>query len=143
MEYFTTTSSAARRAGGAVVVGLYEKGDLGRAAAEIDAATGGALKRLIRTGDLSGNAGDARVLTGLPDVKAQRVVVAGLGPRDKFGVAAFRQALEASLGALKGSKVEDLVNYLTLEDVGSAKAYYLARYTVETLGNGLYSFTEM
>ncbi|HET6629849.1 MAG TPA: leucyl aminopeptidase [Woeseiaceae bacterium] len=143
MEYFTTTSSAARRAGGCVVVGLFEKGDLGRAAAEIDNASGGALKRLVRAGDLSGNLGDARILTGLANVKAQRVAVAGLGPKEKFGAAAFRQALEASLAALKGSKAEDLVNYLTLEDVGSTNAYYLARYTVETVGNGLYSFTEM
>ncbi len=143
MEYFTTTSSAARRAVGCVVVGLYETGEPGRAAAEIDAAAGGALKRLIRAGDLSGSLGDARLLTGLPKVKAQRVVVAGLGPKDKFGVAAFRQALEASLAALKGSKVDELVNYLTLEDVGSATAYYLARYTVETLGNGVYNFTQM
>ncbi len=143
MEYFTTTSSAARRAGGCLVVGLYEKGEPGRATSEIDSATGGALKRLIKSGDLSGSLGDARVLTGLPNVKAQRVVVAGLGPRQKFGVAAFRQALEASLAALKGSKAEDLVNYLTLEDAGAASPYYLARYTVETVGNGLYSFTEM
>ena len=143
MEYFTTTSSAARRAGGCVVVGLYEKGEPGRAAADIDGASGGAIKRLVRSGDLSGNLGDARVLTGLPGVKAQRVVVAGLGPRPKFGVPAFRQALEASLAALKGSKAEELVNYLTLEEVASAKPYYLARYTVETIGNGLYSFNEM
>jgi leucyl aminopeptidase len=143
MEYFTTTSNAARRAGGCLVIGLYEKGEPGRAAAEIDSASGGALKRLVKSGDLSGNLGDARVLTGLPDVKAQRVVVTGLGPREKFGVPAFRQALEAALGALKGSKAEDLVNYLTLENAGSANAYYLARYTVETIGNGLYSFTEM
>ncbi|HEX2138403.1 MAG TPA: M17 family peptidase N-terminal domain-containing protein, partial [Woeseiaceae bacterium] len=143
MEYFTTTSSAARRGGGCLVVGIYEKGEPGRAASDIDSASGGAIKRLIKSGDLSANVGDARVLTGLSNVRAQRVVVAGLGPREKFGVPAFRQALEASLSALKGSRTEDVTNYLTLEDAGPANAYYLARFTVETIGNGLYSFTAM
>jgi leucyl aminopeptidase len=143
MDYVTTTSSASRRTGGCLIVGIYEKGQPGHAAADIDAASGGTIKRLIKSGDLSGNLGDARLLTSVANIKAQRVVVVGLGPKEKFGVSEFRQALDAAMAALKGSRTEELVNYLTLEDVGSANAYYLARYTVETIGSGLYNFNEM
>jgi leucyl aminopeptidase len=67
----------------------------------------------------------------------------GLGPKERFGVPEFRQAMGAAVNALKGRKTPDIVNYLTLEDVKGASAYYLARYTVEAIGEGLYDFEEM
>ena len=143
MDYFTTTSAASRRASGCLIVGIYESGELGAAAAEIDAATGGAVRRLAKRGDLSGEIGDSRMLCSLEGVRAERVVVAGLGQKEKFGVPEFRQALAAAVRSFKGSKAQDVVNYLTLEDIKGASAYYLARYTVQAIGSGLYEFEEM
>ena len=79
----------------------------------------------------------------LPNVRARRVVVTGLGKREKFGVSAFRQAIAAAMTAVKDSKVRDVVNYLTLEEIEGGAPYYLARYTVESVGNVLYRFTSM
>ncbi|MCH8150734.1 MAG: glycogen-debranching protein, partial [Planctomycetes bacterium] len=42
-----------------------------------------------------------------------------------------------------GFTLSDMVSYLTLEDVAGTSAYYLARHTVEAIGNSLYSFSEM
>ncbi|MEX2123203.1 MAG: leucyl aminopeptidase [Woeseia sp.] len=143
MDYFTTTSTASRRAGGCLIVGVYESGEPGKAAADIDAASDGGLKRLVRRGDLSGELGESRMLGSIDGARAERVVVAGLGQKAKFGVSEFRQALAAAVRAFKGTRIQDVVNYLTLEDVSGASAYYLARYTVETIGSGLYDFEEM
>jgi leucyl aminopeptidase len=119
------------------------RGKLGKAAADIDAASDGAIKRLVRRGDLSGKLGDSRLLASVAGTRAERIVVTGLGPAGKLGVSQFRQALAAAVNAMKGCKTSDVVNYLTLEDVEGANAYYLARHTVETIGNGYYEFTEM
>jgi leucyl aminopeptidase len=143
MDYFTTTTAASRRASGCLIVGIYESGKLSVAAGEIDAATGGAMKRLVKRGDLSGELGESRLLCSLDGVRAERIVVAGLGQEEKFGVPEFRQAMGAAVRTIKGSKAQDVVNYLTLEDVMGVSAYYLARYTVESLGSGLYDFEEM
>ncbi|HEX5763965.1 MAG TPA: leucyl aminopeptidase [Woeseiaceae bacterium] len=143
MDYFTTTSAASRQKAGCLIVGIYESGLLSAAAAEIDTATGGAIKRLAKSGDLSGELGECRTICSLKGVRADRVVIAGLGQKEKFGVAEFRQAMGAAVRAFKGSKVYEVVNYLTIEDVKAASAYYLARYTVESIGNGLYDFEEM
>jgi leucyl aminopeptidase len=143
MDYFTTTTAASRRESGCLIVGIYESGKLSAAAAEIDAASGGAIKRLVKRGDLCGELGESRLLCSLDGTRADRVVVAGLGQTEKFGVAEFRQALAAAVRAIKGSKSQDVLNYLTLEDVKGVSAYYLARYTVESIGNGLYDFEEM
>jgi leucyl aminopeptidase len=143
MDYFTTTSAASRQQAGCLIVGIYETGQLSSAAAEIDNATGGAIKRLAKRGDLSGELGESRMLCSLEGVRAERIVIAGLGQKEKFGVAEFRQAMAAAVRAFKGSKVHEVVNYLTLENVQTASAYYLSRYTVESIGNGLYDFEDM
>ncbi len=143
MNYSTTTTSASRLAAACLIVGVYESGDPGKAARELDDATDGAIRNLFRHGDISGQLGDARLLLALPKVRAPRVVVVGLGKRERFGVSAFRQAVAAAMTTLKGSKAQDVVNYLTLEEVHDTGAYYLARYTVETIGTALYDFSEM
>ena len=143
MEYSTSTSAASRQAASAVVIGVYEGGKPGQAAADIDSACGGRLRKLIRSGDVSGTLGNCTILTALQGVRAARVVVVGLGKADEFGITQFRKASAAAMAALKSYKIRDLVTYLTLEPVASASVYYLARYTVQTIGDALYRFETM
>ena len=143
MKYFTTTSAASRRAGSCIIVGIYERGRLGEAATDIDKASKGLIRHRIKSGDLTGQLGHTRLLTSVDGVKAQRVLVVGLGKLSSFGISPFRQATDAAINALKSSKVADVANYLTLEDVEGVSPYYLARYCVQTIGDSLYRFTEM
>jgi len=143
MEYFSTSSTASRRASGCIIVGVYEDGKLGVAAADIDAACGGGISKLFKQGDISGAPGKCTVLTSVADIRAQRIAVVGLGGISKFSIERYRLAIRSAIAAIKGSKTRDVVNYLTLESVAGASAYYLARYSVETIGSALYSFTEM
>src|SRR5690606_11547101 len=110
MDYFTTTSAASRQKAGCLIVGIYESGQLSAAAVEVDSATGGAVKRLAKSGDLSGELGECRMFCSLKGARADRVIIAGLGQREKFGVAEFRQAMGAAVRAFKGSKVHEVVN---------------------------------
>lgn len=143
MENFTTTSAASRRASGCIIIGIYKRGNLSIGAADVDAASGGQLSKLIKRGDISELPGSCTVLTSVAGVRAQRVAVVGLGGKSGFGVSEYRRAVRAAIGAIKTTRSEDIVNYLALENVAGTSAYYLARYATETIGNALYSFTEM
>lgn len=143
MKYFATTSAASRRPAGSIVVGVFERGKTSSAAAEVDKASGGKIRDLIKNGDISGNLGSSLVLTNLAGVKARRVVVVGLGKVSKFDVDRFRQATAVAAMAVKGSKTQDFVSYLTLEDVEDTSIYYLARHTIQSVADCLYTFTEM
>jgi len=143
MDYFTTASTASRRTSNCIIVGIYERGKLGVAAADIDRASNGAITKLIQQGDISAKPGKCTVLRSVPGVRAHRVAVTGLGGVATFGVARFRRALRCAIAAIRDSKARDIVNYLTLEKADDASPYYLARYSVETIANELYSFTEM
>ncbi|MES1153349.1 MAG: M17 family peptidase N-terminal domain-containing protein, partial [Rhodanobacter sp.] len=45
-----------------VLVGVYEQGVLTNAAAQVDSAIGGAIKRQVESGDISGKAGSTTLL---------------------------------------------------------------------------------
>ena len=45
--------------------------------------------------------------------------------------------------AISSSKTSSVLNSLTLEDVGSATPYYLARHAAEVIAEALYRFDEM
>lgn len=143
MDYFTTTSNAAKRATDCVIVGVYERGKLSAGATDIDVASNGELRRLVKSGDISAKPGRCVLLTHVAGVKATRVAVVGLGKSTEFGTRTFCRAVAAAIGSVSESKCNDVLNTLTLEDVGDASAYYLARQTVQTIGDVLYRFTEM
>jgi leucyl aminopeptidase len=142
MEMFATTSAAPRRAGNCILVGVFENRELGRAATDIDKASKGYLTNLVRQGDISGRLGSSMMLTSVPGVRAKRVLVLGLGKSSEFNVTAFRRATAAASAQLKNGRIADVVTYLPVEAVNDSSAYYLARYTVETIGDALYHYHE-
>ena len=143
MDYFTTTSKASRRAVDCVIIGVYERGKLGAGAADIDAASGGAIKRHLKSGDVSGELGRCAVLTDVAGVRAKRVAVVGLGKTSAYDMQKFRRALATALNAISNSKCRSVLNCLTLEKFKGASSYYLARQTAQAAGDALYRFTTM
>ena len=142
MKYFTTTSKASNRASDSVIVGVYDRGKPSIGATDIDKASKGRIKTLIKNGDISGRLGQSIVLTGVPGVKATRVVVVGLGKAGEFGPIQFRKAVAAATRSIADTKTKQILNCLTLESVKKCNAYYLARHSVETIGDVLYRFDQ-
>ncbi len=143
MDYFTTTSKASNRAIDCVIVGVYDRGKLGAGAADIDSASGGAIKRHIKSGDISTELGRCFVLTDVAGIRSPRVAVVGLGKAGSFDLANYRRGLSGALGAVSNSKSRGILNCLTLEDVAGTDSYYLARHTAQAVGESLYRFTRM
>ena len=143
MEYFTSTSKPSRRAADCVIVGIFDRGKLGVAASDIDSASSGEIRRLIRSGDISSELGSSVVLTRLAGVKAPRVVVVGLGKSSAFGAKQFRKAVAAAAAVVSKTKAKQVLNGLTLETVAKTSRYYLARHSAEAIGEILYRFNKM
>ena len=143
MDYFTTTSNAAKRATDCVIVGVYENGKLAAGAADIDSASKGELRRLVKSGDVSSKPGRCVLLPSLNGVKAARVAVVGLGKASDLDTRGFCRAVAAAVASVSDSKCKDILNTLTLEAVRDASPYYLARHTVQTAGDVLYRFSQM
>ncbi|NNF41344.1 MAG: leucyl aminopeptidase [Woeseiaceae bacterium] len=143
MDYFTTTSKTSNRATDCLIIGIYDGGKLSAGARDVDSASKGAIRRLLKSGDLSAKKGRTAVLTSVAGVKAKRIVVVGLGKSRDFGAKEFRDAVAAATLAISTTKAKQVLNSLTLEKIAGTSAYYLARHSAEAIGDTLYSFDQM
>ncbi len=143
MEYFTTTTSPSKRAVDCVIVGVYDRGKLSAGASDIDKASKGEIRALLKRGDISTKTKHCALLTDLPGVKAPRVVVVGLGKAGEFDAKRFRKAVLVAMGTISRTKSRQVLNTLTLEKVKKTSPYYLARHTAEAIGEALYQFNQM
>ena len=100
-----------------VVVGVYEEKMLTSAAARVDEASGGTIKRLIDSGDVSGKLGSSHVLFGLSGIHAARVLVVGLGEQKKLDSARFQRASSEAARVLKGLPIAGATSFLAEIDV--------------------------
>ncbi len=142
MKYFTTTGKASRRAIDCVIVGVYNRGKLGVGATDIDAASKGQIKNLIKSGDIGSQVGRWTVLTNLDGVKADRVVVVGLGDAGKLNATAYKKAVAGAIRAVNGTRTRQILNTLSLETVADGSTYYKIRHAVEAIGDALYRYDQ-
>ena len=88
-----------------VVVGAFADQSLTAAGQALDDASGGRLRALLARGDVNGKAGKIAMLHDLPNVRAPRVLVVGLGEAAKFGVPQYLKAIGDAARALKSGPV--------------------------------------
>jgi len=123
------------------IVGAYEDRTLTAAAKRLDEASSGTLQRLIDSGDVSGKAGQHAMLFALGGVKAARVIVVGLGDRQKFDAAAFSRAAHTAGRALKSSPVAAAASWLTELDVPGRDLAWKLRTTALATDLHAYRYT--
>jgi leucyl aminopeptidase len=139
---FTTTAEAPENAAAAcIVVGLYEGSVLTGAAARVDEKSGGAIKRLIESGDATGKAGSSTLLFGLPQIAAPRVLVVGLGEQKKFDAAAFHRAATEAARALRNLPIDSAASYLTQVEVPGRDAAWRLRTAALAADHQAYRYT--
>ncbi len=127
IEFRLTRQSPAEIVTDAVVVGLFEDGSLTAAAAEIDAASGGALGRMIASGDASGRCGRHAWLTTPSGISAPRVLACGLGDPRKFDRGKFVRSCREAARALRGGPSRHAACYLVEVEVEGADAVWRLR----------------
>jgi len=143
MQYQVKTGGAGQQRTACAIVPIYSAGELPAITRALDKAGGGLVTRAIRNRDIKGDAGDLLLLTATGGLPCQRVLVVGLGNRDRLDRKAWRKALRAALGAVARGRYADAICYLTAEPAGDADAYRRARLAVETWQDVSYRFTAM
>ncbi len=96
-----------------IVVGAYADQSLTPAGTALDEASGGRLRALLTRGDVSGKTGKTALLHDVPNVRAPRVLVVGLGDAGKFGVPQYLKAIGDAARAFKAGPVAHAAITLT------------------------------
>jgi leucyl aminopeptidase len=137
--HFDSSARAAELHTDCVVVGIYKHAKFSAAAAQIDTASVGAIQTHLDFGDFTGEKGRTSLLYNLPNVSAKRVLLVGMGDKDKLTQEALVAVTQAAVNALKTGKVSNAVSFLTDETAAEFIAAAV-RQSVMAVSDALYTF---
>jgi leucyl aminopeptidase len=123
-----------------LVVAVTEDRILSDAATKLDTLSGGAITAALKRGDLPGKVGQSLLLHTLPNLKAERVLLVGVGKEAELSDRQFRKVVTGALNVLKGLGGSDAVIALGDIAVKNRNTYGKVRLLVETLADGEYVF---
>jgi leucyl aminopeptidase len=124
-------------------VGVSEPRKLTAAAEALDRTARGALRELLRQGDMDGKAGTVRVLYKVPHLACERVVLVGLGKEGELGAKGYRDAVRAAIAAVSETGATEAHCYLPDVPVADRDAAWKVRHATLVAGDALYRFERM
>jgi leucyl aminopeptidase len=140
MAIQVSTGDARQFDGDALVVGVFSnESELEETAAALDEAMNGALGQLRASGELTGSIGDVTFLHTLNKLKAERIALVGLGPRDSLTAARLRRAAAIACRSLRKAGAKRIGLALASADWSLNPAQAVQAATEGAL-LGLYSF---
>ena len=128
---------------GCLVLAVQGGATLARAAQAADRAAKGALRHALAGGDLAEKAGSTLLLRDVDGLGAERVLLVRLGERDKYDVAAFREALRGLGAALKGLGAKDVVLLVADFAVGGRGLPWTVRHAILGIRDAFYRFDQL
>jgi leucyl aminopeptidase len=143
MEFTAIVDPKARAQGGCAVVGVYENGDLGVAARQVDRQLVGLVTNLHGSGDFAAKLGDTLMLPLPAGSAASRLLLIGLGTRVSFGRKQYRKAVLSAAQALAKTGASDAVVYLAMEPVPELDMSYRARIVSEVISSQAYKIPDL
>ena len=143
MEFGVWTKGLATLGVDCLVLGIFEEGELSGEARSVDAASSGALKRLLARGDFAGRAGDTLLIGDLPGIKATRVLLTGLGSKKSFSRRSWRKAWAAAAAALSRTRIGSCAVAIDRPDARQLDDYYFGRSVAELAGAALYRINDL
>ncbi len=144
MKIELTISEIQQQKSAAIIISLFEgvKEPSG-AAGSVDGALNGALQALLAGGDFRGKRNEVAVLYPAGAIPAQRIILVGLGKREKFSLDVIRQVAGTAAQkarALGATQLHTVVHGAGAGDIESQQA---AEAVVEGTLLGLYRFHEL
>jgi leucyl aminopeptidase len=143
IEFEATERGLSAARADTLVIGLFEDTGWTGHARAVDLLQKGRLKALRTRGDLSARAGEVTLLADPAGLKAERLVVVGLGPQKEFGRRQFRKALASALSVVVKTGARRLALALERPTATQLDDYSLGRAVAESTAASLYRFNEL
>ena len=143
MEFSIKIVQPGRANTGCTVVGVFEPRKLSDSASQLDRQAKGFLAALLRRGDMEGKSGSTLLVHNVPGVKAERVLLVGLGPQREFGARQYREAIAAAMRTLNTTGAKQAEIHLTQLEVDQRDAQWRAQQAVSVARETLYRFDLM
>ena len=143
IQFTSVRTTAGACKSGYIVIGVFGEKDLTAHALEIDSMTEGTLSRVLRLGDLKKEPGSCVVLNAVGGIQAKRIVLTRLGQRTKFDAAKFIKCIEGTANILSSLGPDSVTFFLDELTLDSHDRSWMAKRTVEKIGQRLYRFDQL
>ncbi|WP_417329129.1 leucyl aminopeptidase [Halomonas cupida] len=142
MEFPVQTANPVKVETACLVIPVFKDGELLPAAARIDDASERLIHQLIERGDFNARLGNVQLVPYAPGLAADRLLLVGLGEREKCQEAAFCKALDAAFASLGQRTVEEVAITFTDIPLDDRDAGWKAHRIAESALRARYRFTD-
>ncbi|MBA1290168.1 leucyl aminopeptidase [Pseudomonas japonica] len=139
MELLVKSVNAETLKTATLVVPVNEGRSLGAVARKLDEQSNGAISAVLKRGDLEGKPGQTLLLHSLPGLRAERVLLLGVG-KEALGDRAWRKAVAAAMNVLKNLGGSEAALALDEVSVTNRDTYGKVRLLAETVLDTTYVF---
>ncbi len=142
MHFSLSKSSLTQTDTQVIAVGAFECGELSLAGHHLDEASGGSISHLLTSGDIRGKTGEITLLHALAGIQSPRLVVLGLGKKEKFNAKQFIKSQAALAKWFEASPHESLMNATLVDNIGDRDVYWALQEATRLMINQTYHYTE-
>ncbi|MGQ0656597.1 MAG: leucyl aminopeptidase [Chromatiales bacterium] len=143
MVFSIKHATPARQRCACAIIGIYENGKLSDAGADIDRASRGQLRTILRRGDIEGKVAQTLLLHNVPGVAAERVLLVGCGQERELDDARYRKVVVAAAARIYETGAADAVSHLVELPLKGRDIYWKVRQGVEIVRDSGYRFERL
>jgi leucyl aminopeptidase len=142
MDYSIETSPLDKQQTDCIIVGIYENQQFSPSATSIDEKIQKIITQLINRGDIKGKNSETLLINYIPDSTIDRILLVGLGEKDKITPKLYRKALASAISTIKATKIKSACCTLIDIDVINSDTQWKTRQIVEIFNDALYQYQE-
>lgn len=124
----------------AILVGVFENGELTPTAQALDKASRGFIKNLSKQAAFQGKSGQILPLFHLPHTDFEHVILVGCGKAKAISEGQFRKIIIGAMRSLSSANVAQATFFLNELDVKDKSLAWKIKQTAEAISDGLYRF---
>lgn len=113
METSVKTSIPSSTRSACLIVGIFSRRKLSPAAEELDQASNGYIREVLKQGDMDGKTAQTLMLLNVKGITAKRVLLVGCGKESELTLRQYKKILPAAIKAIKATGAADATCYLT------------------------------
>ncbi|MGP9664151.1 leucyl aminopeptidase [Halomonas sp. AOP22-C1-8] len=142
MEFSVQTANPAKTETACLVIPMFKGSDLLPTAASLDDASERLIGQLLERGDFDPTLGNVQMIPFAPGLCAERLLLVGLGEREKCQEGAFLKALDAAMVALTKLPADEASIAFNDVPLESRDSSWKARKVLEAAERAVYRFDQ-
>jgi leucyl aminopeptidase len=142
MEFSVQTANPAKTETACLLVPVFKGSDLLPTVAKLDDASERLIGQLLERGDVDAALGNVQLVPFAPGLGAERILLVGLGEREKCQEAAFIKALDAAMAALVKLPIDEACVVFDDVPLTDRDAAWKARKVMEAAERAIYRFDQ-